>query len=144
VSGLIWGNTIAAIDRRTPVQYWRWALVLAWMGVIFYLSSRSELPRPEGISASIEAIGGHLTAYGVLALLVSFALADTGISSSRRSVYAVLFAVLYGLSDEFHQSFVPRRDPALFDIAIDAIGAITALAAWSLLVRWRIRDRDPA
>jgi VanZ family protein len=112
--------------------------------VIFYLSSRSELPRPEGISASLEAIAGHFVAYGVLALLVSFALADTGISPMRRSVYAVMAAVLYGVSDEIHQSFVPRRDPALFDIAIDAIGAITALAVWSLFVRWWIRDRDLA
>jgi VanZ family protein len=139
-----WGDTIAAIDRRIPVQYWRWALVLAWMGVIFYLSSRSELPRPEGISASLEAIAGHFVGYGVLAVLVSFALAETGISTLRRSVYAVLIAVLYGVSDEFHQSLVPGRDPALFDIAMDAIGAITALAAWSLLVRWRRSDRDTA
>jgi VanZ family protein len=39
---------------------------------------------------------------------------------------------------------VPGRDPALFDIAMDTIGAITALAAYGLLVRWRSRDRSTA
>jgi VanZ family protein len=132
---------IAAIERRSLNQYWRWALVIAWMGVIFYLSSRSTLPRPEGVSANLEAIAGHFIAYGVLALLVSFALAESGISPIRRSVYAVLFAVTYGLSDEFHQSFVPGRDPALFDIAMDAIGAITALAGWQFVSRWRTKNQ---
>jgi VanZ family protein len=135
---------IAAIERRSLNQYWRWALVIAWMGVIFYLSSRSTLPRPEEISANLEAIAGHLTAYGVLALLVSYALSDSGISAMRRSVCAVVFAVMYGISDEFHQSFVPGRDPALFDIAMDTIGAITALAGWHFISSWRTKNRAAA
>ena len=127
---------IATLERRTLYQYWRWVPVIAWIGVIYFLSSRSKLPRPEPISADFEAIAGHFIAYGILALLVSFALSETGLSSTRRAVCAVLFAVAYGLTDEFHQSFVPGRDPALFDIAMDAIGAITALVGWQFASRW--------
>jgi VanZ family protein len=128
---------IATIERRSLYQYWRWALVVAWMGVIFYLSSRSTLPRPKSVSADLEAVAGHFTAYAVLALLVSYALSDSGISAIRRLIYAVVFAVMYGVSDEIHQSLVPGRDPAMLDICIDALGAITALAGWQFVRRRR-------
>jgi VanZ family protein len=119
----------------------RWMLVLAWMGLIFFLSSRSKLPKPSGISSSVEAITGHFTVYAVLAVLVAFALADTGLSTSRRLVVAFLFAVVYGVSDEFHQSFVPGRDPDPFDLMIDAIGAVTGLVVLAFIERWRLTQR---
>jgi VanZ family protein len=128
---------IATFERRLFMQYRRWALVAVWMGVIFYFSSRSTLPKPKGVSANLESIAGHLMVYAVLALLVNFALSDTGISSIRRLTYSFLFALIYGVTDEFHQSLVPGRDPALFDLAMDALGAVTALAAWQLVERRR-------
>jgi VanZ family protein len=45
-------------------------------------------------------------------------------------------AVLYGLSDEWHQSFVPGRTPDVVDILTDAIGA-----AIGLLLVWWISQR---
>jgi VanZ family protein len=127
----------AASLKRTPIARIRWVLVLAWMGLIFYLSSRSDLPTPNGLSAEVEAILGHLMVYAVLAALVANALTDKGISTVRRSVYAFVFAVLYGVSDELHQSFVPGRDPDVFDLMVDGIGAGIALAGWLIAERWR-------
>ncbi len=122
-----------------------WTLVLAWMGLIFFLSSRTSLPNPSGISSSLEAITGHFTVYAVLAALVAFALADTGLPTSRRLVAAFLFAVVYGVSDEFHQSFVPGRDPDPFDLMIDAIGATTGLVVLVFVERWQLLQRlNPA
>jgi VanZ family protein len=128
---------IAALERHTIGQSRRWALVVLWMSVIFYLSSRSTLPMPKGILANLESIAGHFAVYAVLALLVNYALSETSISSVRRMTYAFVFAVVYGVTDEFHQSFVPGRDAALFDLAIDALGAFAALAAWQWFVRRR-------
>jgi VanZ family protein len=40
--------------------------------------------------------------------------------------WAALFSVLYGISDEFHQSFVPYRGARVSDVLIDGVGVILA------------------
>ena len=51
---------------------------------------------------------------------------------------AVLIAVAYGVTDEWHQSFVPNRHADPRDLAADAIGACAAAAsvkAWDIIRR---------
>jgi len=38
------------------------------------------------------------------------------------TLYAGLTVILWGLSDEFHQSFVPGRDASGWDLLADAVG----------------------
>ena len=52
---------------------------------------------------------------------------------------ALLIVLLYALSDEFHQSFVPGRHPDPFDVATDLAGALVALLLLSLLRSRRVR-----
>jgi len=55
-------------------------------------------------------------------------------------VYGILslIGVLYGLSDEIHQSFVPNRTCTLSDLLADSIGVIIALLVASLWAKRRI------
>jgi VanZ family protein len=39
-------------------------------------------------------------------------------------VTGVLFVIMYGISDEIHQSFVPTRNPKFTDVLFDTIGGI--------------------
>lgn len=103
-----------------------------WMGVIFMLSHQSRLPYPEDVSAKVISTLGHVGVFGILAVLVWWALGATSLPSGRRAVVAVLVAFLYGLADEWHQSFVPGRAPDVRDIVADVTGAILAM----LVVRW--------
>jgi VanZ family protein len=50
---------------------------------------------------------------------------------------ALVLVVLYSLSDELHQSFVPSRGASLHDCAIDSVGGLAALLvlAWAHSVR---------
>lgn len=112
----------------------RWTAVAAWMAVIFFLSAQPHLPDLAPGLPGVEEIGGHLLAYGVLAVLFWWALRGTG--TRTPATWALLAAILYGATDELHQHFVPGRTATVEDLLVDLIGASLGL----LLVNgWRLR-----
>lgn len=115
-----------------------WLPALAWMGVIFGLSSLGEVPGDsEGTGGFAKDALGHLAEYGVLTLLLWWAFRRTWRPLEHWALllaFAVSF--LYGGSDEFHQTMVPGRDGNLLDLSLDMLGAGMAMAALWL---WRLR-----
>ncbi len=110
-----------------------WSPVVLWMALIFFLSAQSRLPTLPGVAADkIAKKGGHLVEYGILAGLCWRALRLT---VPRRPIATIAFVitVLYALSDEFHQLFVPGRTGRLTDVLVDTVGASISLL---LLERW--------
>ena len=108
-------------------QWVRRGAVVVWMGVIFYLSAQSTLPDlTGGRFPELASIAGHFTVYFVLALLWRRVLAGAGVR--RPVLWAFALTLLYGVSDEFHQGFVPRRHPDIFDLPTDAAGAAFAIS----------------
>jgi len=107
---------------------------LAWMGLIFFLSAQPKLPEVIFLFDGIDKLF-HAGAYGVLGLLVSYAL---GVSSRRAALVAVALSSLYGASDELHQYFVPGRSCDVFDWLADTSGAAVAVA---MLGVWQRRGR---
>lgn len=105
-----------------------WLPAFIWMGVIFWLSSQSHLTNPSPqLDDKVVEVMGHLVEYGVLAVLLSYPLRERNMTLRTAFVIALLGAVLYGISDEWHQSFVPNRTPSVFDLLVDAVGATIAL-----------------
>ena len=110
-------------------------VLLAWMGLILFVSSRSSLPTD---SAAVSWLGqyqdevGHLGEYAILGLL---AYAFLSFSMARRQAVLVglVFCVFFALGDEFFQSFIPNRTPEVKDIAMDALGATGGVTAAALL-----------
>jgi VanZ family protein len=128
---------VSSIPRPPSVRPLPAALSLlpafGWMAFIFALSAQRALPSAPGLGATLTAVGGHLAVYAVLAALLARGLRGTGLEGRRRFAAAFVVAVLYGVSDEVHQSFVPGRDATLADLGLDTAGAALALAgvAWS-------------
>jgi len=115
-----------------------WIPVLLWGALIFTLSTsafsagntakvidpilRWSIP---GITAATVEVchmlvrkTAHFTEYGILFwLLVRGPMKD-------RPYLALLLCVLYALSDEGHQIFVPGRTASLYDVALDSTGAL--------------------
>lgn len=112
-------------------KYLRFLPALAMMAAIFAFSSVPSQEMPSfGFWDTLVKKGGHMVGYGLLALTYWFALK----LDRKRWWLALLLAVLYALSDEFHQSFVPGRHPSLVDaLVIDPAGAALALFAGMLV-----------
>jgi VanZ family protein len=109
---------------------WRWLLVALWMGAIFYMSSRPDLPHyPQDTVDVVLKKLGHVIEYGTLAALVFWAWEPPGARSTRSRVILGAFAIaaLYAVSDEIHQRFVPGRNSQLLDVGFDLVGACLAL-----------------
>lgn len=114
----------------------RFLPALAWMGLIFYLSNQSKLPEVPTLSGQATSILGHFSVYGVLAVLLWWAMGPLDLAPRQRILLAFAGAVLYGVTDEFHQSFIPGRTPDVRDLLVDAIGATVGLT----IVTWLDRS----
>lgn len=107
------------------IQISKWLPALLVMLVIFLVSSRppSELPY-FGWADRIVKKGGHIIGYAILAFLYWRAF-----DFKEKKVWvAWLFAILYAITDEFHQLFVPGRFSSVWDVLIfDNLGALISL-----------------
>ncbi len=87
---------------------------------------------------------GHVSEYGLLAILVLAALGRTfrpiPLTWSWKAVgLALLICAGYAAADEFHQSFVPSRYSSPADVMIDTCGAAVGVALVWGWGRWQRR-----
>lgn len=76
--------------------------------------------------------GWHVAEFAILFTLTHAALRRLDRSARRRNlILASLLCLLYAISDEYHQTFVPGRGGTWRDVAIDGLGiALAASIAW--------------
>ena len=112
-------------------------LAIGWMATLFYLSSQPILPTPDLFAYQDKLF--HAVAYGLLGvlLLMSFRYQAPRYTGIQKAL-AVGIASLYGISDEFHQSFVPGREADILDWAADTIGALTAVLMLAFIVKKKL------
>jgi VanZ family protein len=128
VDNRVWG-TLGGRGRRVAA----WLPAIAWAGLIFALSAQPNLrfAADAGLDFVIRK-AGHMGVYGILALLLWRALAS--MSAWRRPwAWALALAILYAITDEFHQGFVAGRHPSAVDVGIDAAGAAIAVLVAGLV-----------
>ncbi|PYJ27473.1 MAG: hypothetical protein DME90_10005, partial [Verrucomicrobia bacterium] len=133
---------------RVFLKYW--LPLLIWLGIIFVDStdlmsaehtSRFIVPillwlkpgmAPETLRSIHFAIRkcAHLTEYAILALFFWRAMRSCPILRGKMSMLfgvALLSCGVVAASDEFHQSFVKSRTPAVRDVLLDIAGALIGL-----------------
>ena len=135
---------------------YRWMLGLvsaisavAWMGLIFFFSSLSgeASSRPlesEAVSwlGEWRSYAGHIVLYAVLAALLQTTLWGWNRGPDIRWVLSVaLFSSIFGISDEYHQSFVDGRSATVADAVVDSVAAtLSAAFLWIILPTQPIQD----
>jgi VanZ family protein len=145
-------------------RIWRWAPVLLWFFVISSFSTDAfsaeetgafllpilRLLFPRMSEAGLDALhialrkAGHVTEFGILALLAYRALA-WGRSGwqGRAAAATTLLTIGLALVDETHQALTASREASVTDVGWDALGGLAALGGLRLIcsIREWIRRR---
>jgi len=110
------------------------------MAFIFYASSRTGddlntlLPFFHTLFPQMSSFDwGHFIAYFGLALSFYWALGSLS-TTWKGKLLVIALCVVYGVTDEYHQTFVAGRSPDVADLRNDAIGAALAMLAMTIPV----------
>ncbi len=123
----------------------RFVPVTLVMGLIFFLSNQSGASLPLPHIPNIDKVA-HFLIYALLAAAALYAFPEP--VQRRRALFVgmfvVLLCVLYGITDEFHQSFIPGRCVSGWDLLADTVGASVMVLGWrywrsSSLTRKKLR-----
>lgn len=136
-----------------------WIAVFFWMLLIFNMSSQvaedsNKLSKgvTEIVVETVEKVApntgltvddfnhvvrknAHFFAYMILGILVINALRRSGIKDLRGYSFALIICVLYAISDEIHQHFVPGRGPGVKDVFIDGFGSGVGLGLYLIVCK---------
>ena len=123
--------TLCNAQSRIIFKYW--LPPLGWALLIFDFSSKSF----ENLTLPFEHLDKliHAGEYGVLCLLLYRAFIHTQRRWCREKavMLSILLCMLYGISDEIHQMFIPMRTPDVLDFLADSMGAgLSHIGLWSV------------
>jgi len=101
-----------------------WFPVILYSGIIFYVSSIPNISTPLPEVAFDKVL--HIIEYVPFGYLLARGICGSNPAITQKMVWVLVFTIclLYGFSDEYHQSFVPGRSPSIIDLMADAIGGI--------------------
>jgi VanZ family protein len=114
------------MTRKYRIIYWLPAIF--WMIVIFAFSARPAV-QTSTIDWQDFAVKktAHFVEYAVLTVLFIYSIRrTTSLSLINSIIVALILSVVYAVSDEFHQSFVPGREPRIRDVFVDILGSLSA------------------
>ena len=107
-----------------------WLPPTLWAVAIFILSAQSRVPEI-GPEFPMKDKVGHWMLYCIFGWLIALALRRAhNLTLPKTVLLAMLISSGYGVTDEFHQKFVPNRACDVADWAADTLGASAGLAAF--------------
>ena len=139
------------IDSR---NFFRWGLVIVWMMGIFLLSSQratassdlsgvitkwlygvAERIFPEtafdfSTLSFIVRKTAHFFAYLILGSLVMNGFRGKELPATKWLFRALVVCVLYAISDEIHQLYVPGRSGEVTDVLLDSVGSLIGIGIY--------------
>lgn len=149
------------MSKRTVFRVLSVITVVLWMAVIFWFSSKvakESDAMSDGLIAKMTALFGfdlegeallefiskwqflvrkaaHFAEYAVLGFLVANSFNSFGLFSKRWAFLPPAVSLLYAVSDEVHQYFVPGRACRFLDVSIDFCGAAVGIGLFWVLLR---------
>lgn len=123
----------------------RYVLLVSWMILIFMFSHEGadgssgksgllvSFFQTLGLSNNVDLMStivrksAHMTLFAVLSLLIYWNVYDLNWSFKKKIVVVLAGSLLYAISDELHQAFVPGRSGEAFDVMVDMFGVTFAI-----------------
>ncbi|MBZ4647637.1 MAG: phosphotransbutyrylase [Clostridia bacterium] len=150
------------MNKNKIIIIFSWTVVLSWLVLIFYLSTQPAVESDglskkvtkviiETIDRVVELDNGksgmdlvekfnhivrkyaHFTSYLVLGLLMMNGFRRSRVKGFRGFIFSFVFCILYAISDEVHQLFVPGRGVQVTDVLIDSIGAFVGIGIYGVV-----------
>jgi len=115
-----------------------WQLLMIF---IFIQSSISNIKIPDFDFNLFDKII-HFLIYGILAFLMarSFRIIKNKKLNDCYIMFSTVICILYGASDEFHQSLVQGRFASIYDWLADVIGVIFGVTIYFLIIKKSLND----
>lgn len=154
-------SEISSKNTNRRERFFRYAPLILWIGVIFFLSSNagsmsntSRFVRPllEFLfpNAPEEVLlvyhgyvrkAAHVAEYAILAFWASRAFSTSAIISLRRFwfIFAFLLVLLVAAADETNQSFLASRTSSPFDVLIDCAGGLLMISFFTLIKKYFVK-----
>ncbi|ETA66823.1 MAG: hypothetical protein PWQ75_706 [Methanolobus sp.] len=146
------------------------SLTILYAGFIFYLSAQANLSIPASVfkipimyeladiaknmgfgflvdiadyaHGHIDKVAHMFLYFGLGVLLhLTFKNSDNVVLRKYAALFAVILGVIYGITDEFHQSFVPGRSSSVHDLLADGIGVTIAQVLFVVLILMNLRRK---
>lgn len=123
---------------QTFLRYWM--PLVAWCGFIFIQSSYATpdvVPRLQYMDKLL-----HTCGYALLGLLFCRVFYSGPLLRNKWIGIVLIGTILtglYGISDEWHQSFVPERTADALDVVADFVGGLIGSLLFVMLIKYRKR-----
>ena len=113
-----------------------WLPICLYLLLIVTMSSLSKPPAPKIDLFEIDKLY-HLIEYSLLSFLLlrAFMNSPQKILSNDAIFFTVLATIIFGLTDEVHQAFVPGRSSSIADWVFDSLGAVAGVFAFRLWLK---------
>ena len=128
--------------KKLTVRLYDWIPALLVMSIIFWFSSQpsSDLPDFDWADTVIKK-GGHMLGYALLAWSYWHAMRF----QPNYRKFAWLLAILYAITDEYHQTFVTGRFPSATDVFLfDNLGALLSLWIANIVIKQKRPAQQPS
>lgn len=106
--------------------------------LIFYFSSQTGQESSNLSSVLWVRKLAHISEYTVLSFFVYAYFSNFQYGSKRTIILTYVVSLLYAVSDELHQTFVPNRSGNLIDVGVDSIGIILGIIISIILKKYKI------
>lgn len=110
-----------------------WVITLIGAIAIFYISTLNFGPGT-GVTSNLSILY-HFFAFFSFALFLQIS-SLKGQNRYNIFILVVIISILYGISDELHQYFVPWRTCSIFDAGIDTLGILLASMIYLIRIKY--------